>query len=198
MIVYTASDGIPVAPQRKWYGIRMIAFSNAPVPDPWERWPLPRHDDPCRAAKRPKILPWDFLPDWDRCLWIDANLILRKNPSNTRFPIAIHQHRHRDCVYDEAQVCILLGKDNADTINGQMERYRQSGYLEHAGLWECGVIYRDNRADVESLCRDWWAEIETGSRRDQLSLPFVVQNYPGIRPRSLGDHIWKSGWVKKW
>ena len=174
----------------------MIAFSNAPIPDHWERWPLTHHDDPCRAAKRPKILPWDFLSDWDRCLWIDANLQLLRHPKTIRADIGLHKHRHRDCVYAEAAECIRLNKDDPDTISAQMQRYYDDGYPAHSGLWECGIMMRRNTPSIEALCRDWWAEIEAGSRRDQLSFP-VVLNRHNIRPYIMGNNYRRSGWVKR-
>lgn len=60
-----------------------------------------------------------------------------------------------------------------------MHRYREVGFPEQYGLFETGIMIRNNRSRrLKGMCRIWANELVIGSKRDQLSL-----NYS----------IWKSG-----
>lgn len=197
MIVYTASDAREIAPQPYFEGLRYLCFSVAEPPKPWEWIKLDQpYADPCRNAKRPKILPWDFLPDWEVSLWIDCNMRLRADPRTIPLaPLAIHTHAKRDCVYDELTACVLLNKDDPDLLARQVSAYRMAGHPRKWGLWENGCLLRQNVPEVEALCRDWWEEIACSSCRDQLSLPVVLRRH-NYTPKSLGNNIWESRWLE--
>ena len=201
MIVYTASiGGRAYAPNHRWPGCEMIAFGDARPPACWEWRRLPGLGDPdrnTRAARRIKVLPWEVLSEeWGACLWIDANFQLLTDPRTITGDMAIHRHRDRDCVYAEAEICARIAKDDPALLQQQVERYRRSGYPERAGLWETQMVYRRNTPEVRALCTDWWREIESGSRRDQVSLPFVASRHP-VDIQSLGDNAWRSTWARR-
>jgi hypothetical protein len=201
MIVYTASiGGRAYAPNRRWAGCDMIAFGDATPPASWESRQFPDLGDldrNTRAARRIKVLPWEVLgQDWDACLWIDANFQLMSDPRTITGDMAAHRHRDRDCVYAEAEICARVAKDDPALLLQQTGRYRQNGYPERAGLWETQMVYRRNTPAVRALCEDWWREIETGSRRDQVSLPVAASRHP-IIIHSLGDNAWKSTWARR-
>jgi len=194
LIVYTASIGRRMAPQRAWPGHDMFCFSDTRPAAPWRWIKIKPQGDPNRQTKCIKILPWDYLEDWDQCLWIDSNVELIRDPQDMPGPLAIHTHRDRDCIFDEAQKCIEYGKDDPVIIARQIERY--ADHPKHWGLWENGAVYRDNTTEIRELCNDWWAEVDANSRRDQISLPVVLRRH-GIRPNPLGASIWKgSQWVR--
>lgn len=207
MIVYTASHGIKVKPQSTSIsGVdEWICFSVEKPPHPWTWVKLKKpFSDPCRNAKMPKILPWLFLPKtWTESLWIDANMTLvslpKAIPDDVDF--AIHRHSKRNCVYDEAEACIRKKKDNTKTITDQINKYRLHGFPPNFGLFECGVIYRKNTIPVRRICEQWEVEITLNSRRDQLSLPYILwamgfrdQSKPRIY--SLGNNYRKTKIVK--
>ena len=192
MIVYTASFGRGFASNKYWPGTRMICFSDKQPPAPWEWIKVsPEHTDLTRAAKVYKILPWLFFK-FDECLWLDCELKLKQLPSPVE-DIAFHQHRSRSCLFKEANVCIAKGKDNREVIESQMERYKD--FPKNKGLWEGGLIYRRNTQQVRALCEDWMNEINIGSRRDQLSLPVVLDRH-GVIPGNLGLGGKHSRWTK--
>ena len=54
---------------------------------------------------------------------------------------------------------------------------------EDFGVFLCGVLIREHNNPVcVKLMEDWWKELEEGSRRDQISFPYV---------------LWKNGYVKE-
>jgi hypothetical protein len=187
MIVYTATQGRKLAPNRD-LGHLMLCLSDEKPRSPWKWIKLPTpFDDPVLNAKAPKILPWLFF-DFDECWWVDANVEIKQLPE-VKADIAIHTHSQRDCIFDEAQACIDLSKDDPDKINTYISKH--SSFPKHAGLWECTMIYRRNTPEIKKLCEDWWQEIITGTRRDQLSLPIVLERN-NIVPTSLGSNMRKS------
>ena len=194
MIIYTASIGRRMAPNRAWPGHDMLCFSDVRPSAPWLWVPVTPRDDPTRQARDIKIVPWEYLENWDQCLWVDANIEVTGDPKDMPGPLAVHIHRDRDCIFDEARACIKYRKDDPALIGRQIERY--VGHPRHWGLWETGVVYRENTPEVRALCYDWRAEIDANSRRDQISFPVVLRRH-GIMPNSLGPSIWSgSQWTR--
>ena len=187
VIIYTATQGRRLAPNID-LGHDMLCLSVEKPPKPWKWIKLPaQFDDPVLNAKAPKILPWLFF-DFDECWWVDANVEIKQLP-DIKADIAFYKHDQRDCIFDEAQACIKLNKDDHKKITKYISGH--SSFPKHAGLWACGVIYRRNTPEVRKLCEDWWQEILMGTRRDQISLPIVLERN-NIVPTSLGPNIRKS------
>ena len=194
VVVYTASIGRRMAPQRAWPGHDMVCFSDVRPSDPWRWVPITPQGDPTRQTRRIKILPWEHFDGFDACVWVDANIRLIRLP-DLPADFAAHTHRDRDCIFDEAEKCIEHSKDDPAVIRAHIARY--ADHPAHWGLWETQMLYRRNTPVVRALCEDWWRELDAGSRRDQLSLPVVLRRH-GIQPVSLGPSVWRgSRWCKR-
>jgi len=84
-------------------------------------------------------------------------------------------HPEQDCIYDEAEVCKALEKDDPPRIDAQMQRYREAGYPPHNGLYTSGIIgRRHDRQNLKDMCAFWFEEFKRGSKRDQLSLNYAI------------------------
>lgn len=163
-------------------GAKFVAFTDFPFESKvWERRPVcNEYPDPVRNAKKHKILPHIYFPDAEYSLWIDGSITLKvpleelihKFLQNT--DIAMFPHPYRDCLYDEAMACITFGLDDPDVIDSQINRYNLEGYLPHRGLFEATVILRRHTNEIRAFNETWWDEIVWGSRRDQISLPYVL------------------------
>ncbi|MEE3418733.1 MAG: glycosyltransferase [Methanosphaera sp.] len=136
--------------------------------------------DGIRKARRYKILPHKYLKEYDYSFWIDANFdiigdieeYINKYSVNKKL-LAI-KHDIRDDIYDEADVCIHLEKDDPLIINKQIDRYKQQNYPKHNGLIASGILFRNHHdKDVIQLMNDWYSEVYNYSRRDQLSFNYV-------------------------
>ena len=79
-------------------------------------------------------------------------------------------------MYDEAEVCVSIGKGNPEKIKAQCQRYREEGFPSHFGLLEANVVAVDlNNAVALDILECWWLELlRSGSGRDQLALPYVL------------------------
>jgi len=190
IVVYTAIssgyDNLKVVPD-SWRGnARFVAFlDETPTENNhgWEIQPLPRESsDPCRCAKKPKILPHLFFPNANYTLWIDGALVIKSslplpqwvNEYLSRHDLAVFSNDYYDCIYKEARMCRRSGLDYPQVIHEQMERYRAEGYPENNGLVDCGVIFRRTSEANTRFNLMWYREIMTGSRRDQLSFNYVA------------------------
>ena len=137
--------------------------------------------DPTRDARKIKTLSHKYLPNYEYTLWIDANIIFREtniqemfNNFLSEYDIAIHKHDIRDCVYDEFNACLEVGVDSPTIMASQMIRYINERYPVHNGLAATGVVFRRNSDLVRNVNKDWWNELRNGSKRDQLSIDYVM------------------------
>ena len=103
--------------------------------------------------------------------------------------MGMFRHPERQCLYDEQERCIDYNKDDPTRILQQVNRYHAEGYPRNNGLAECNVIVRrHNHPGVIKVMCDWWREIENGSRRDQISFPYVLWKN-GMRYCQLNNGI---------
>ena len=140
-------------------------------------------DERIRLARRFKLLVQECLPEYQIWIWQDANLSLRRHPTDLvkeylrDADMATFGHQKRNCIYEEAIACADLGKDSVDKIEGQVGRYRSEGYPSGSGLIWSALIIRRNTPAVRAFDEAWWAELAAGSRRDQLSFNYVTWRF---------------------
>jgi hypothetical protein len=161
-----------------------ICFTDQPTmhSTAWRIVHCPRwHDDPVRAAKAYKILSHLVLPHHLRSIWIDGNIVpisdLMVESMDvylTRHPMAAFRHPERECIYDELQACIDLGKDTPSLMKHQVLSYIKNGFPPRYGLIYGGILIRDHASiQAKNINNLWWEEIQKHSRRDQLSFDYL-------------------------
>lgn len=144
--------------------------------------------DPCRDAKRFKILARDYVDDdVDATIWIDRHCRLTCKPEDVfaEFDedVVLVDH-YRNCIFREARACVDAGKDVREIIRPMMQRFRLEGHPPKSGLHYGGFVVRRHTEAEERFSRLWWNYVETGSRRDQLSLPVALKR-SGVSFRSV-------------
>lgn len=187
-----------------------VCFTDQQVGDPgiWEIRPLEdRNLDRVRSAKYYKILPDQFFEDYEYSVWIDGNIDVLTNELEVRIEeliqagsiLSASKHFERDCIYQEANICMLYGIDDPDIIDAQVHYYRSKGFPEHDGLFEMNIIFRKhNDQHLTAMMQDWWEMIVKFSRRDQLSFIYVLRKH-GItcehmfptNPRQIKSFLFK-------
>jgi hypothetical protein len=154
-----------------------------------------------RNARRIKILPHLWLGGYEKSIWIDGNIEIKKSlcpllELNSRWLVFGHG---RNCVYDEAVACILRKKDNKYVINKHIQHYKKLKYPAKNGLWSTGVMIRShNLPEMIHLSELWWDEVRNRSRRDQISSPFVAWLsgvYPDYIDGVTGNIIHNNDWI---
>jgi len=177
--------------QFKMNGVDYICFTDMDIKS--DTWNIvkstPIYSDANRNAKKYKILPHRYLSDYDYSLWIDGNILIRKDvtPLIDKHPYQVYDHNQtrldpRDCIYDEYNAIIQLGqqnggnfKDNPQLMYNQLNRYQRDGYPQNNGLATNPIILRNHNDDnVIQAMETWWNEIKHNSRRDQLSFDYIA------------------------
>ncbi len=195
VVIYTAIFGPynDLIPQKKIPGISYVCFTDQPFKS--RSWKVirvrPEFDDNTRNNRQYKILPHKYLSEYKYSVYMDGNFLVRRNIlsflayqlSNCSMLIFDHAQSNdsRNCLYDEYEAVIKLGeekgyfKDDPEVMKKQINRYRAEGYPEQNGLISAGVlIRRHNEPEIIELMETWWAELEKGSKRDQLSFNYAA------------------------
>ena len=123
------------------------------------------------------------MKDYDYSLWIDGNIDIKTSyifecvdkVRSKNIDISSPPHFEKDCIYNEADTIIEVKLDDENIVNKQIKLYREEGFPEHYGLNETNIMYRNHKSDkVISIMEEWWQFIENYSKRDQLSLSYVL------------------------
>jgi hypothetical protein len=139
--------------------------------------------DNVRNSRWHKLHPHVILPEYDRSIFMDGNINIISDGIFQDIDIAIKKnrklsigkHASRKCIYDELDACMKFEKDDPEIMKKQIDRIKKDGFPENYGLFENNIIYREhNDKDVIKIMNDWWWWIENYSRRDQLSLTYVL------------------------
>ena len=175
IVVYTAIFGgyDTLKPVEALDGVRFVAFTDRPEHGKgWECIsPFPTEKDARRENRKYKALPHCWFPSAECTIYLDGNLRLKVLPTQIAdscrgsSSLFLFRHNKRNCLYAEEKTV----KQNAKK---QVERYRREGYPENAGLFWGGLLVR--KAGCEVFNKLWWSEIQNGSERDQISLPYCL------------------------
>lgn len=145
-------------------------------------------DDPRRNARKIKLLPHEYLPEYEISIWIDGNLHICGDPNQllnrVHESIGMFDHvRTRpdsiDSVYAEADHILHryargVFLDDPVIIKKQVETYRKEGMPEEQVHYTTMVVVRHHlKPDVVFAMNAWWDELSRWSIRDQLSWPYV-------------------------
>lgn len=208
IVIYTAiSNGYDhLKEQKKKEGIEFIAFTNESfTSETWKHKQIHNEfSDSNRNAKIHKILSHKFFPDKEYSLWIDGSVTIEFDIGMERLielylsdtDIALFKHSNRNCIYQEASVCIQQRLDDINVIKRQIEKYTQEGFPANLGLCECPILLRRHTPKIIEFNEAWWDEIQRGSKRDQLSFNYVANKlnlkyklFPGnLRKRNYLFH----------
>ena len=167
------------------------------IPDELLSW------DKTKINRYIKMHPNIFFENYNYTIYIDANMRIVGNPysfcgaaDNSNLGIAFYEHKERNCIYEEAEVCKLYKKGNKKGIEEQISRYKSDGFPLNYGLLEGSVIVRSLQNDKgKKLLELWWNEFnETTSNRDQLSLPYTLwkNNYQINDIGLLGNDLFRD------
>ena len=131
--------------------------------------------------RRLKINPHLYLPAHDYSLYVDGNVrilerlegLFEKYARITE--IAVPRHPARNCLYDEAEICVRNRRGDPAMIQEIVSSYRRAGFPSGAGLFECNMLLRRTFApSVVRLMETWWSEYERGAGRDQITFPYAA------------------------
>lgn len=133
-------------------------------------------------SRKIKILGHRILDKYDITVYVDGNTIIKKKITDfikketkiDKYDIASFKHRYRDCIYDEAIECVKAKKDKKENIQKQVEFLKSVNYPKYNGLYENGIIVRNNNPLVKKTMKLWFEMLLKYSKRDQLSYNWVI------------------------
>ncbi|MBR1648593.1 MAG: DUF616 domain-containing protein [Alphaproteobacteria bacterium] len=150
---------------------------------PWKIEPLRFAEmDNSKNNRWHKMHPHLLLDSYQSSLYIDSNInfktgkvfeYIRSVPRKCF--IALPRHARRDCIYDEARFVVQSGLDDKQNVDILLQKYRDDNFPAHFGLAENNVIFRrHSNPRCIKLMEDWWELFVKYSRRDQLSLFYLL------------------------
>ena len=147
-----------------------------------------------------KIKPHLIFPEYDYSIYIDGNVQVICDLTHLiskigAAGIAVHKHRERNCVYEEAKEVLLLNRDTTENVMKHVKHLLETEMPKHFGLFECGVIVRDHRNETcTQLMNRWWDEFSNFSNRDQLSFAhsLYINRISVSDVGVLGDNVYKN------
>ena len=171
--------------------------------DVWQIRYVDSGEDPRKTVREYKMFPHKFLSEYETSIWVDASLQLRGNmweyieKYQYSSPILLFPHPYRICIYEEAAACIHYGMAEKDVILKQINTYYENGYPVNNGLVCGGCIVRQHQnREIQILMEEWWKEVCTYSKRDQLSLPYLMWKNQ-INYDLCDEFIEDNEWIKK-
>lgn len=109
--------------------------------------------------------------------------------------IGMHKHNQRRCTYDELMALLVAYKAKKRDVNKYKQFLEECGFPRNYGLLECNVIVREHHnATCKKIMEQWWEQFETGIKRDQVSLPYVLfkNNIKVEDIAVLGNDVYKN------
>jgi hypothetical protein len=114
---------------------------------------------------------------------MDGNFIVRRDITDfvlsglKKNKMMVYDHNQssdaRDCVYDEYDALIDLGKetgsfrDDPELMKKQIDKYKAEDYPKNNGLITSAVLIRRHHdPEVVEFMEKWWSELKEGSNRD--------------------------------
>lgn len=183
MIVYTVLTGryeqlkeLPTRDPRARY----LAFTDDPDLRS-ETWEIVHLDtlglSPRRASRLPKLTPHRYLPEHDVSIYLDASLSLAEpdicgmaEEALRDADLCAYAHYERNCVYEEIEACLRLGKSDRAVSHELARRLRKEKFPEKWGLLENAFLIRRNTESMRRVNEIWAQDYFNGADRDQFYL----------------------------
>lgn len=147
--------------------------------------PLPYVDsDNTRSARFVKTNPHNLLPEYDIAVWIDANLLITgdiypiiESTLNSGKPFGAVRHAVRTSPFEEMEICMKQGRDNAESIKEQQEFYKKQGYDTNQLIESNVLVYDLRKNKLNDFLNEWWNQIDRFSKRDQISINYSLDKH---------------------
>lgn len=169
----------------------------------WQVRPIPYEDkDKTRRSRFPKLQPHKVLPEYEAWLYHDASIQIQKAEMYERFMLMVEnnvdwgycEHPYRKCVYEEAYT-VMGSLDTEDNILRWCHKLRLDNFPRNNGLFENGLSFRRNNQIVQRVNDEWWDLYCSSTRRDQLTLGYVIWKNTNLHVEHLlpnGESIWNT------
>ncbi len=152
----------------------------------WETFVVEPKKDILKHSREIKLCVDRYIKDFDKCIYVDASYTIKRSlvAYMDRYytkGLLLHDHPNRVCTYSEARRVIDIGADIKENVYPQMQKYSSGGLKENMGLSQNGFFIRDFNSSA--FMAKWYAEVESGSYRDQLSIGWCILKHKDLLSR---------------
>lgn len=165
-------------------GFDFVCFTDQPLKsDIWKIIPVTvTESSNQRMARKIKILPHVFLPEYEYTFWLDASFQINIDLNtfwNRYFQPSLSAPAHpiRNCVYREIASCIANKRGDEDQLLKQKNDYLTEQIPAFKGIITSGVLMRQKTLACVKYCNDWWDELSKHSARDQVAFAKISLNW---------------------
>ena len=171
-------------------GVRFYCFTDKPRRKVagWQMLPLaqpPSVTNPVLINRYHKFFPYKVLPSVDYSLYVDGSIHIVgdvtawvKKHASGEIGMVCLQHPVRKTIGDEIKRCEqagLFGQEDIRLAQQQLAYYCEEGMPAMQQLSENTVLLRaHDHPDLETAMQLWWQQLNIYTKRDQLSLPYVI------------------------
>lgn len=131
-----------------------------------------------------KFFPNELFPQFEESIYVDTNVLAKTSKlfdladelhNKKDIFIAIPPHKSRNCIYKEIDKCLKSLRDKPETLEKHRNFLQSEGFPKNLGLTENNVIYRKHNDErCIKVMQEWWEMLAIYSKRDQLSLFYVL------------------------
>jgi len=141
-------------------------------------------------ARKFKMLPHKYLPEYDVSMWIDGAAGIAGNAASIiknilkqakgDFIVCTHPGRYEGdtkpiTIYEETERCVRFKRGGVNKIKIQIEAYKKAGCPANRQIVStAAIIRRHNKKKVIRFDELWWKEIQKYSMRDQVSFAYLA------------------------
>jgi len=192
IVIYTAISGNYdklVQPAINDNRVDFVCFTDDVKDDKIGVWNIRKipymNKDKTRIARYAKLNPDILLPEYTYSLWIDANVRIVHEYIYERIFTLINdgvqlssiKHWGRNCLYEEAKMCIAANKDSIYKILRSIIFLKLNNYPRNNGLCETNVVFRKHTSSIVMQFNQlWWSLLNRYSKRDQLGFNYCSWN----------------------
>ncbi|MEP5760236.1 MAG: glycosyltransferase domain-containing protein [Litoreibacter sp.] len=142
-----------------------------------------------------KFFPQRLFPEADISVYLDANVVMTRNIfdlvqefATSKAAIGLGYVEKRETIQAEGEYIEVTRRFDAATraaVHKQIAHYETLGLPSDHRLMQGRVIMRNHaHPDLDAAMQTWWDEFMSQSRRDQISLPYVLHHH------NLPVHRW--------
>ncbi|AQA20414.1 hypothetical protein BST95_19410 (plasmid) [Halioglobus japonicus] len=163
-----------------------VCVSEAAAPPGWRgAAPVYQASSAIEINRYHKFFPHEVFPRAEYSIYVDGNIgvigdlspLFRAFVDSGR-ALALFRHRDRQTVAEEIEACLAMAKFDARDKTAherQTADYAIDGMPDDRPLTDNAVLFRWHRHEALAPAMAlWWDHFQTYTKRDQISLPYVV------------------------
>jgi len=139
------------------------------------------NNDPQLTQRYYKIKIHKFIEKYEKSIYIDGSLILKKNLFNLinnldNYDMIGIQHPKRKCIYQEGAVLLHPYKriEKKNNVVPLIQYLKNDNYPKLFGLTATGCLIRNHNDNIINTMNEWFRFVKNFSRRDQLSFMYCI------------------------